>query len=83
MLFESISNSQWFTMTGLVLFLNKMDLFKKKLETSPISEYFPDYEGDCTNLNIACKFFQSKFLQLNRNPKKVIIPSMSMIVFLG
>jgi hypothetical protein len=83
MLFESISNSRWFTRTGLVLFLNKMDLFKTKLETSPISEYFPDYEGDCSNPDVACKFFQSKFLRLNRNPKKVITPSMPTIVILG
>jgi guanine nucleotide-binding protein subunit alpha len=57
MLFKSISNSRWFTKTALILFLNKMDLFKKKLETSPMSKYFPDYEGECTNLNVACKFF--------------------------
>lgn len=73
-LFESISNSRWFTKTALILFLNKMDLFKAKLETSLISEYFPDFDGDCTDLDAACKFFQGKFLKLNRNPKKVITP---------
>lgn len=76
MLFESMSNSRWFTRTALILFLNKMDLFKEKLESSPISNYFPDYEGECTNVDAASKFFQSKFLALNRNPKKVITPKM-------
>lgn len=80
MLFESISNSRWFTKTALILFLNKMDLFKTKLETSPISQYFPDCEGDCTDLDVACKFFQSKFIGLSRNPKKVIPPRTLMIV---
>jgi guanine nucleotide-binding protein subunit alpha, other len=70
-LFESISNSRWFTKTSLILFLNKMDLFKAKLETSLISEYFADFEGDCTDLDVASKFFQNKFLRLT---KKVITP---------
>lgn len=82
-LFESISNSRWFTKTALILFLNKMDLFMTKLETSLISEYFPDCEGDCTNLDVASKFFQSKFLGLSRNPKKVITPRMLAIVTTG
>ena len=76
-LFESISNSHWFTKTSLILFLNKMDLFKTKLETSPISKYFPEIEGECTNVDVASKFFQDKFLGLNRNPKKVITPRVS------
>lgn len=71
MLFESISNSHWFKKSSLILFLNKMDLFRNKLEISPISEYFPDYDGDNINLEHACKFFQNKFLNLSRDPKKV------------
>jgi hypothetical protein len=83
MLFESMSNSRWFTKTAMILFLNKMDLFKRKLESSPISKYFPDYDGDYTNVDVACKFFQNKFLGLNRNPKKVITPRMHMMVTVG
>jgi len=71
-LFESMANSRWFIRTALILFLNKMDLFKRKLESSPISKYFYDYEGDCTNLDVASKFFQNKFLGLNRNPDKEV-----------
>jgi guanine nucleotide-binding protein subunit alpha, other len=74
MLFESISNSRWFNKTALILFLNKMDLFERKLQSSPISKYFPDYEGDCANLHLASKFFQDKFLGLNRNHQKVTAP---------
>ena len=83
MLFDSISNSKWFTRTSLILFLNKIDLFKAKLETSPISKYFPNYEGDCTNPDAASQFFQSQFLGLNRNPKKVITPRMPKTVDIG
>jgi guanine nucleotide-binding protein subunit alpha len=82
-LFESMSNSRWFTRTSLILFLNKMDLFKRKLESSPISKYFTDFEGDCTNPDVASKFFQNKFLALNRNPHKAITLRMTVTIALG
>jgi len=44
-LFGSIVNSSWFTRTSIVLFLNKIDIFKKKIMTVPLSKYYPDYEG--------------------------------------
>lgn len=31
MLFEAIVNSQWFVRTSIILFLNKIDVFKVKL----------------------------------------------------
>ncbi|GBG32325.1 Guanine nucleotide-binding protein subunit alpha [Hondaea fermentalgiana] len=34
-LFEEICNSKWFTQTSMILFLNKADLFREKLVTSP------------------------------------------------
>lgn len=45
MLFDSICNSRWFADTAMILFLNKQDVFKERLPTSPIQPYFPDYEG--------------------------------------
>ena len=44
-LFDSICNSRWFVNTSLILFLNKVDLFKIKLETSPVEKFFPEYTG--------------------------------------
>jgi len=44
-LFESIINAKWFVKTSMILFLNKVDLFKEKLKKSPLKECFPDYEG--------------------------------------
>lgn len=72
MLFESIANSQWFTRSAIILFLNKIDLFRDKLSSSPIPKYFPEYTGDPTDPKIACKFFDEKFRSLNRNPEKEI-----------
>ncbi|KAJ8129034.1 hypothetical protein O1611_g4599 [Lasiodiplodia mahajangana] len=46
MLWESIANSHWFAKSALILFLNKMDLFREKLVSSPITSYgFTDYRG--------------------------------------
>jgi guanine nucleotide-binding protein subunit alpha len=30
----------------MILFLNKIDLFEKKLPNSPLEKYFPDYKGE-------------------------------------
>lgn len=73
MLWESIANSHWFTKSALILFLNKMDLFKEKLPRSPITEHgFTDYHGPSDDYKAASKYFLDKFRALNRNPEKEI-----------
>lgn len=49
-LFDSICNSRWFVKTSMILFLNKIDLFKDKLPKSPMGKYFPDYTGNLYNI---------------------------------
>lgn len=44
-LYEDISNSEWFHETAVILFLNKKDLFKEKIEVVPLKDYFPAYTG--------------------------------------
>lgn len=73
MLWESIANSHWFTKSALILFLNKMDLFKEKLAKSPITDHgFTDYHGPPGDWRQASKYFMDKFRALNRNPEKEI-----------
>ncbi|KAI5858211.1 G protein alpha subunit [Durotheca rogersii] len=73
MLWESIANSHWFTKSALILFLNKMDLFKEKIATSPITSHgFVDYQGPPDDYKQASKYFMDKFRALNRNPEKEI-----------
>ncbi|KAI5462639.1 G protein alpha subunit [Mariannaea sp. PMI_226] len=73
MLWESIANSHWFIKSALILFLNKMDLFKEKLPKSPISDYgFTDYHGPKDDYKAASKYFLDKFRALNRNTEKEI-----------
>lgn len=64
-LFDSVVNSRWFTRTSIILFLNKVDLFRQKLGRSPLSNYFPDYSGG-NNINRASKYLLWRFNQVNR-----------------
>ncbi|KAF7731470.1 Guanine nucleotide-binding protein alpha-2 subunit [Apophysomyces ossiformis] len=48
-LFESVINSRWFLRTSIILFLNKVDVFKEKLAKVPLERYFPAYAGNEPN----------------------------------
>jgi len=72
MLFDTICNSHWFARTSIILFLNKIDLFKVKLGYSPIKKYFPDCKEVPTDHAKCMLFFQNKFIRANRNPNKTI-----------
>ncbi|KAL2006411.1 hypothetical protein VTN00DRAFT_9079 [Thermoascus crustaceus] len=64
-LFDSVVNSRWFMRTSIILFLNKVDLFRQKLGRSPLSRYFPDYSGG-NDVNRAAKYLLWRFNQVNR-----------------
>ena len=64
-LFDSVVNSRWFMRTSIILFLNKVDLFKIKLGRSPLGSYFPDYSGG-NDVNRAAKYLLWRFNQVNR-----------------
>ncbi|KAI8093804.1 guanine nucleotide binding protein, alpha subunit [Halteromyces radiatus] len=72
MLFDSICNSQWFKNTSMILFLNKMDIFKRKVLRSSINQYFPDYSGPTLDYLAGADYFRHRFESLNRNDKKQI-----------
>jgi guanine nucleotide-binding protein G(i) subunit alpha len=64
-LFESVINSRWFLRTSIILFLNKIDVFKVKLPKVPLERYFPEYTGG-PDINKAAKYILWKFMQANR-----------------
>ena len=71
-LFKSIISLAWFRKSSIILFLNKMDLFREKLTEKPIREYFPDYEGSDEDLDAATEYFAAKFRRLNRTERREI-----------
>jgi len=74
MLFESIANSKYFEKSGLVLFLNKIDLFTEKVSSgrTRIREHFPDYTGSDRDVAAGQKFFADKFRNLVRDHNKEV-----------
>jgi hypothetical protein len=65
LLFDSVVNSRWFIRTSIILFLNKVDIFREKLSRSPLGNYFPDYSGGL-DVNKAAKYLLWRFNQVNR-----------------
>ncbi|PVU90305.1 hypothetical protein BB559_004694 [Furculomyces boomerangus] len=70
-LFDSICNSRWFAKTSIILFLNKMDLFKAKLPKSPLKDYFPGYTGE-NDVDSAGEYILRRFVSLNQSDTKQI-----------
>ncbi|KAK3673474.1 hypothetical protein LTR78_006708 [Recurvomyces mirabilis] len=72
MLFESIANSKYFEKSALILFLNKIDLFREKITsgTAPIRTHFPDFNGGDRDVEAGQDFFARKFRGLVRDPTK-------------
>lgn len=66
-LFDNIVNSPWFRQhSSVVLFLNKSDVFREKLASIPLADYFPDFTGG-GNFEAAVEFVRDRFLRLNRS----------------
>ncbi|KAH9052733.1 G-protein alpha subunit [Lactarius vividus] len=64
-LFDSVINSRWFLRTSIILFLNKIDVFKNKLPKVPLDKYFPEYTGG-EDVNKGAKYILWRFMQANR-----------------
>ncbi|KAF7290462.1 hypothetical protein MKEN_01500700 [Mycena kentingensis (nom. inval.)] len=63
-IWDSICHSQWFKLTSIILFLNKDDLFQKKIQTSPIKTFFPDFDGEVGNASVGREYFKKRFGRL-------------------
>ncbi|KAI8868709.1 guanine nucleotide binding protein, alpha subunit [Ramicandelaber brevisporus] len=70
-LFDSICNSKWFVNTSIILFLNKIDIFREKLPVSPLNRYFADYDGGA-DIELASEYILRRFVSLNRSDSKQI-----------
>ncbi|EIE76171.1 hypothetical protein G6F47_009133 [Rhizopus delemar] len=70
-LFDSICNSRWFVKTSIILFLNKIDIFREKLERHPLNESFSDFTGANTYEG-ASDYVLNRFLSLNQSDTKQI-----------
>ncbi|KAI9353599.1 guanine nucleotide binding protein, alpha subunit [Obelidium mucronatum] len=68
-LFGSICNHPLFKKMDMILFLNKIDVFREKLEKTRVNSYFPGYVGD-NSFDTASKYFINRFLSINKYPNE-------------
>lgn len=71
-LFDSSANNDHFKCKPILLVLDKMDIFKEKLNHSPISGNFPDFNDSDTTLWAAAEYFGRLFQQINRTQGREI-----------
>jgi len=66
LLFEEVANSVYFKENAIILFLNKTDLFEKKIQKVSLKVCFEEYSGPDTNEE-GRKFIKSKFTERTTN----------------
>merc|ERR1712003_300344 len=68
-LFEQICNNEWFKDTAMILFLNKKDLFAKKIQSIPITDCpaFETYNMDQKSYDHTTEFIKEVFESCNQN----------------
>ena len=59
-IFEQITKLGEVKAVPIILFLNKVDIFKKKMIQTPICDTFPEYSGSLGCVT-ACNFFADEF----------------------
>ncbi|CAG8646318.1 10858_t:CDS:2 [Paraglomus occultum] len=64
-LFNTICNHPLFKNTSIILFLNKIDILKKKLNRLQLKTYFKEYQG-ANDFQSVTKFFRREFLSRNK-----------------
>ncbi|ORY76358.1 guanine nucleotide binding protein alpha subunit [Protomyces lactucae-debilis] len=77
MLFDAICGSQWFVKTSMILFLNKMDLFRDKLDGDggvSFQKWFPDWKPQSHGrvADEGMLFLQHKFADPKKRTERVI-----------
>lgn len=72
-LFDTLCNSQWFSNTPFILFMNKIDIFERKITKSPIRRHFADYSGPPDSYEDGIKYFEQTFLNLNRTKRPIYV----------
>jgi len=76
-LFGEICNNKYFEQTSIILFLNKLDLFKEKLAKKIDPKVaFPDYTGGC-DYNVATEYIKQQFVVLNKTPDREIFAKLT------
>merc|ERR1711915_491749 len=95
-IFDTIVNNRIFERISVILFLNKMDLLKEKVQHSDISQYFPefrdsaliaktsvDFKGNPEDLEDVKRFILFYFLSTKRSRSKALYHHFTVAVDTG
>jgi len=69
-LFESVTNNQLFKDTSIILFLNKKDIFAQKIQITPLTNCFPEYNGS-NSYEEASQYIWEKFRKSANKTKHI------------
>lgn len=67
-LFRGIVNLDVFKQSHVIMFLNKVDLFERKVGVYPVKEHFKDFSGNETKEEVIA-YFKQKFLDQRRDKR--------------
>ncbi|KAJ1556756.1 guanine nucleotide-binding protein subunit alpha [Cladochytrium tenue] len=68
-LFGQVCSNRLLQDVSMILFLNKVDLFRRKIQTTPLALYLPEYAGPEGDYAAAGNFLREQFLL--RNPDRL------------
>ncbi|CVL07950.1 probable G protein alpha chain [Fusarium mangiferae] len=71
-LFSSLANSRWFAQTPFFVILSNVSTFRNKILQSPLSKYFPKFEGGSDG-DAALAFIKDRFLELAKPDQNITI----------
>jgi len=69
-LFDAVCNNKFFSDASMILFLNKRDLFERKIAKNPLNKYFPEFQGQSGDARAAMDFIRDMFLKLDKRRSK-------------
>lgn len=70
-LFNDVVNNRWFEKTNVILFMNKRDLFEKKIKKVPLTVCFPEFEGPAEDYDAGVAYILEKFTTTNKSDPKM------------
>ncbi|XP_051551519.1 guanine nucleotide-binding protein subunit alpha-11-like isoform X1 [Myxocyprinus asiaticus] len=62
-LFYTTIHSMWFANSSVILFLNKLDILKEKIQISDLKTYYPEFKGKRRDMQDAMLFIRKLYLQ--------------------
>ena len=71
-IFETIVNNRFFMNVSVILFLNKTDLLKEKVKYTSIKDFFPNFEGNASDLNDVQQFVLQMFDNRRREKSRAL-----------